>query len=84
MLIGKIGPLTRGETEITCAMQLQPLPIGRAWEYWTTRLEKSGGLPPAPRGGGQARPAGKSQPRKAQSGNRPRAAKPTRSARQAR
>jgi len=25
--------------------QLQPRPMARAWEYWTTRLEKSGEMP---------------------------------------
>src|SRR5262245_22047045 len=55
MLIGKIGQLTRGEAELTGDMQLTPLPIGRAWEYWTTRLQKSGGSPPTGRSAGQAR-----------------------------
>jgi ribulose-5-phosphate 4-epimerase/fuculose-1-phosphate aldolase len=49
MMLGRIGPLTRGEAELTGPYQLQPRPMGRAWEYWATRLEKSGGLPPAPR-----------------------------------
>jgi hypothetical protein len=47
MMLGKIGPLTRGEAELTGPYQLQPRPMARAWEYWATRLEKSGGLPPA-------------------------------------
>jgi ribulose-5-phosphate 4-epimerase/fuculose-1-phosphate aldolase len=47
MMLGKIGPLTRGEAELTGPYQLQPRPMARAWEYWATRLEKSGGMPPA-------------------------------------
>jgi HCOMODA/2-hydroxy-3-carboxy-muconic semialdehyde decarboxylase len=45
MLLGKIGPLSRGEAERTGPHQLQPRPMARAWEYWTTRLEKSGEMP---------------------------------------
>jgi HCOMODA/2-hydroxy-3-carboxy-muconic semialdehyde decarboxylase len=47
MMLGKIGPLTRGEAELTGAYQLQPRSMARAWEYWATRQEKGGGLPPA-------------------------------------
>jgi hypothetical protein len=51
MLLGKIGPLSRGEAERTGPHQLQPRPMARAWEYWTTRLKKSGEMPrSAPRG----------------------------------
>ena len=35
MLLGKIGPLSRGEAERTGPHQLQPRPMARAWEYWT-------------------------------------------------
>jgi len=45
MALGKIGPLSRGEAERTGPYQLQPRPMARAWEYWTTRLEKSGEMP---------------------------------------
>jgi len=45
MLLGKIGPLSRGEAERTGPHQLQPRPMARAWEYWTARLEKSGEMP---------------------------------------
>ncbi len=58
MLIGKIGALSRGEAELTGPYQLQPRPMARAWEYWTTRLEKRGEMPRLQRGG--ARRAGKS------------------------
>ncbi len=55
MMIGKIGPLSHGEAELTGPYQLQPKPMGRAWEYWTTRLKKSGELPRARRSGKSAR-----------------------------
>ena len=47
MMLGKIGPLTRGEAERTGPYQLQPRPMARASEYWTERLKKSGELPKA-------------------------------------
>ncbi|MCC6780435.1 MAG: class II aldolase/adducin family protein [Hyphomicrobiales bacterium] len=50
MMLGHIGPLSRGETERSGPHQLQPRPMSRAWEYWTERLKKIGALPPAPRG----------------------------------
>ena len=48
MALGKIGPLSRGEAELTGPYQLQPRPMARAWEYWTTRLEKAGEMPARP------------------------------------
>jgi ribulose-5-phosphate 4-epimerase/fuculose-1-phosphate aldolase len=47
MLLGKIGPLSRREAELSGPYQVQPRPMGRAWEYWTERLKKRGELPPA-------------------------------------
>jgi HCOMODA/2-hydroxy-3-carboxy-muconic semialdehyde decarboxylase len=47
MAIGKIGALTAAERERSEPRQLSPRPMGRAWEYWTTRLQKAGGLPPS-------------------------------------
>jgi HCOMODA/2-hydroxy-3-carboxy-muconic semialdehyde decarboxylase len=63
MLLGKIGPLSRGEAERTGPHQLQPRPMARAWEYWTTRLEKSGEMPRSGRGG-------KSRAAKSRAGNK--------------
>ena len=87
MMIGKIGPLSRGEAERTGPHQLQPRPMARAWEYWTTRLKKSGEMPRAPHkrsqaGGAPKNRAPKSRARKshapkssrAQITSRPRAA----------
>lgn len=43
--MGPIGALSAGETEMAGKYNLMPGPIGRAWEYWTVRLQKAGGLP---------------------------------------
>ena len=44
--LGTVTPLSRGETEQACDYSLRERPMGRAWEYWTTRLKKAGELPP--------------------------------------
>jgi len=44
--LGQVSPLSKGETELACAYSLRERPMGRAWEYWTTRLAKAGELPP--------------------------------------
>jgi HCOMODA/2-hydroxy-3-carboxy-muconic semialdehyde decarboxylase len=44
--LGQISPLSKGETEQAGAYSLRERPMGRAWEYWTTRLTKVGELPP--------------------------------------
>ena len=49
MAIGKIAPLNATERQRAEPRQLQPRPMGRAWEYWITRLRKAGGLPPQTR-----------------------------------
>jgi HCOMODA/2-hydroxy-3-carboxy-muconic semialdehyde decarboxylase len=46
MAIGTISPLSAAERQRGEPRQLQPRPMGRAWEYWTTRLQKAGELPP--------------------------------------
>ena len=46
MMIGTISPLSAAERQRGEPRQLQPRPMGRAWEYWTTRLQKAGELPP--------------------------------------
>jgi len=44
--MGSIGPLTPGEIEMAGAInQIPSVPL-RTWEYWATRLEKRGGMPP--------------------------------------
>jgi ribulose-5-phosphate 4-epimerase/fuculose-1-phosphate aldolase len=44
--IGEIEPLSAGEAAQAEAYSLKVRPMGRAWEYWTTRLSKAGELPP--------------------------------------
>ena len=44
--LGTVTPLTRGETEGLDDYSLRERPMGRAWEYWVTRLTKAGELPP--------------------------------------
>jgi ribulose-5-phosphate 4-epimerase/fuculose-1-phosphate aldolase len=46
--LGTISPLTSGEAGLAEAYSLRERPMGRAWEYWTTRLAKAGELPPSP------------------------------------
>ena len=41
-MLGGVSPLTPGETDKAGAFNLEPRPIARAWEYWTTRLRKAG------------------------------------------
>jgi ribulose-5-phosphate 4-epimerase/fuculose-1-phosphate aldolase len=44
--LGTVAPLSDGEAAQACAYSLRERPMGRAWEYWTTRLAKAGELPP--------------------------------------
>jgi ribulose-5-phosphate 4-epimerase/fuculose-1-phosphate aldolase len=46
MMIGTVGALSAEERQRGEPRQLQPRPTARAWEYWTTRLQKAGELPP--------------------------------------
>jgi HCOMODA/2-hydroxy-3-carboxy-muconic semialdehyde decarboxylase len=67
-LIGKVGTLTPGESEMAGQLHAQPNTIARAWEYWVTRLEKAGGMPPrervapARKAAPARKPAAKAQP----------------------
>jgi HCOMODA/2-hydroxy-3-carboxy-muconic semialdehyde decarboxylase len=44
--LGTVSPPTDGEAAQACAYSLRERPMGRAWEYWCTRLAKAGELPP--------------------------------------
>src|SRR4029077_18961827 len=44
--MGKVGPLTPGEIAMAGAINKIPSVPFRTWEYWATRLAKSGGMPP--------------------------------------
>jgi hypothetical protein len=50
--------LTPGEIDLAGMLQQQPNTVARAWEYWMTRLEKRGGLPPRERAAPAGKPAG--------------------------
>ncbi|MCC6889448.1 MAG: class II aldolase/adducin family protein [Hyphomicrobiales bacterium] len=58
--VGKVTPLSPGEAKRAHDYSLQERPLGRAWEYWVTRLTKAGELPPRTRtrlgSGAAARP----------------------------
>ncbi len=45
-LLGKVAPLTSGETRLASTLNAMPNVTNRTWEYWTLRLDKAGGLPP--------------------------------------
>jgi len=45
-LVGKVSQLSPGEIEKAGSLPKQPNTVSRAWEYWSTRLAKRGGMPP--------------------------------------
>ena len=45
-MLGTVTPLSKGEADMACDYSLRERPMGRAWEYWVTRLTKAGELPP--------------------------------------
>src|SRR5439155_24143818 len=45
-LLGKVVPLTSGETRLAGSINAMPNVVGRTWEYWCMRLERAGLLPP--------------------------------------
>jgi hypothetical protein len=46
-MLGKVVPLSSGETRLAGTINAMPNVVGRTWEYWTMRLEEAGRLPPA-------------------------------------
>jgi ribulose-5-phosphate 4-epimerase/fuculose-1-phosphate aldolase len=62
-LLGKVVPLTPGETKLAGPINSLPNVVGRTWEYWSVRLAEAGRMPkrPAPK-----RPAPKRQAPKRQ------------------
>jgi ribulose-5-phosphate 4-epimerase/fuculose-1-phosphate aldolase len=65
-LLGKVVPLSRGETRLAGVINALPNVVGRTWEYWSMRLDHAGLLPPrsAPvRKRAQSRGKGRSQAR---------------------
>ena len=44
-LLGKVTPLTPGETRLAGSINAMPNVTGRTWEYWSMRLERAGLMP---------------------------------------
>jgi ribulose-5-phosphate 4-epimerase/fuculose-1-phosphate aldolase len=70
-LLGKVTPLTQGETRMAGSLNALPNVVGRTWEYWSHRLAEAGRLPPRPAARktkpGKTKP-GKTKPRPAPKG----------------
>src|SRR5947199_4020055 len=45
-LLGKVSPLSSGETKLAGTLNAMPNVVGRTWEYWSMRLDHAGLLPP--------------------------------------
>ena len=60
-LLGKVVPLTPGETQLAGSISSLPNVVGRTWEYWSTRLVEAGRMPPRPaKARSRSRPAARS------------------------
>jgi len=46
--LGKVVPLTLGETKLAGSLNALPNVVGRTWEYWSHRLLETGRMPPRP------------------------------------
>src|SRR5262245_44795611 len=44
--LGKVVPLSSGETRLASKINALPNVVGRTWEYWSMRLDFAGRLPP--------------------------------------
>jgi HCOMODA/2-hydroxy-3-carboxy-muconic semialdehyde decarboxylase len=44
--LGKVVPLTPGETRLAGSLNALPNVVGRTWEYWSHRLAEAGRMPP--------------------------------------
>src|SRR5262245_56695985 len=57
-MLGKVVPLSSGETRLAGTINALPNVVGRTWEYWSMRLDFAGLLPPRgapPRKGAQSK-----------------------------
>jgi len=45
-LLGRVVPLTPGETKLAGSLNALPNVVGRTWEYWSHRLVEAGRMPP--------------------------------------
>jgi ribulose-5-phosphate 4-epimerase/fuculose-1-phosphate aldolase len=61
--LGKVVPLTPGETRLAGSLNALPNVSGRTWEYWSHRLAEAGRMPPrAAAGKSKSRPAKRAAP----------------------
>jgi ribulose-5-phosphate 4-epimerase/fuculose-1-phosphate aldolase len=70
LALGTVTPLSKGEAAMACDYSLRERPMGRAWEYWVTRLTKAGELPPRPKARRKLAASRKSSAKKAKSARR--------------
>ena len=61
-MLGKVAPLTQGETRMAGSLNALPNVVGRTWEYWSHRLAEAGRLPPR-RAARKAKPARRPAPK---------------------
>ncbi|MBX6328892.1 MAG: class II aldolase/adducin family protein [Pseudolabrys sp.] len=59
LAIGSVSALSPGETELAGGISKKTTGLDRSWEYWTLRVAKAGGVPPAakPRAGSRRKAA---------------------------
>src|ERR1700730_10119093 len=59
-LLGKVVPLTQGETRLAGSLNALPNVVGRTWEYWSQRLVEAGRMPPRATRKAKSRPVPRS------------------------
>jgi HCOMODA/2-hydroxy-3-carboxy-muconic semialdehyde decarboxylase len=64
LALGTPQPLYRGEIKLAGAISLMPNVVTRTWEYWSMRLQGSGGMPPRRRAAKAPPPRGKKRSRR--------------------
>jgi ribulose-5-phosphate 4-epimerase/fuculose-1-phosphate aldolase len=62
MAIGRITPLSPGETELAGQITSKTTGLTRSWDYWSMRIAKAGGMPARAK---SKAPAKRAKPRKA-------------------
>ncbi len=64
LTLGAVTPLHPGETKLAGTISLMPSVVSRTWEYWSTRLQAAGAMPPARRAAKAPRKGGKGRSRR--------------------